>query len=73
MLVIEVGQIRTNTPGPIKANLMNEQLSVQMSWGNWGCMRAGSPGDQQTREFGQWATRCYRAMMRANAWGMDDE
>ena len=38
-------QIRANTPAPIKANLMTEQLSVQMSWGNGGCTRAGSPGD----------------------------
>ena len=45
-------QIRANTPAPIKANLMTEQLSVQMSWGNGGCTRAGSPGDQQSRELG---------------------
>ena len=42
-------QIRAKTPAPIKANLMTELLSVQMSWGNGGCTRAGSPGDQQTR------------------------
>ena len=65
-------QIRANTPAPIKANLMTEQLSVQMSWGNGGCTRAGSPGDQQSREFGPWAARCSRAMMRANAWGHDE-
>ena len=65
-------QIRANTPAPIRANLMNEQLSVQMSWGNRGCTRAGSPGDQQTREFGPWAARRSRAMMRANAWGHDE-
>ena len=47
-------QLRANTPAPIKANLMTELLSVQMSWGNVGCTRAGSPGDQQTREFGPW-------------------
>ena len=45
-------QIHANTPAPIKANLMTELLSVQMSWGNGGCTRAGSPGDQQTRDFG---------------------
>ena len=45
-------QVRANTPAPIKANLMTELLSVQMSWGNGGCTRAGSPGDQQAREFG---------------------
>ena len=65
-------QIRANTPAPIKANLMTEQLSVQMSWGNGGCTRAGSPGDQQPRELGPWATRRSRAMMRANAWGHDE-
>ena len=36
-------QIRANTPGPIKANLSNEQLSVQMSWGNGGGTHAGFP------------------------------
>ena len=65
-------QIRANTPAPIKANLMTEQLSVQMSWGNGGCTRAGSPGDQQSRELGPWAPRRSRAMMRANAWGHDE-
>ena len=45
-------QIRANTPAPIKANLMTELLSVQMSWGNGGCARAGSPGEQQASEFG---------------------
>ena len=64
-------QIRANTPAPIKANLMTEQLRVQMSWGNGGCTRAGSPGDQQSRELGPWAARRSRAMMRANAWGHD--
>ena len=42
-------QIRANTPAPIKANLMTELLSVQMSWGNRGCTRAGSPGPADTR------------------------
>ena len=65
-------QIRANTPAPIKANLMTEQLSVPMSWGNGGCTRAGSPGDQQSRELGPWAARRCRAMMRANAWGHDE-
>ena len=65
-------QIRANTPAPIKANLMTEQRSVQMSWGNGGCTRAGSPGDQQSRELGPWAARRSRAMMRANAWGHDE-
>ena len=65
-------QIRANTPAPIKANLMTEQLSVQMSWGNGGCTRAGSPGDQKSRELGPWAARRSRAMMRANAWGHDE-
>ena len=65
-------QIRANTPAPIKANLMTEQLSVQMSWGKGGCTRAGSPGDQQSRELGPWAPRRSRAMMRANAWGHDE-
>ena len=65
-------QIRANTPAPIKANLMTEQLSVQMSWGNGGCTPAGSPGDQESRELGPWATRRFRAMMRANAWGHDE-
>ena len=65
-------QIRTNTPAPIKANLMTEQLSVKMSWGNGGCTRAGSPGDQQSREIGPWAARRSRAMMQANAWGHDE-
>ena len=65
-------QIRANTPAPIKANLMTEQLSVQMSWGNGGCTHAGSPGDQQSRELGPWAARPSRAMMRANAWGHDE-
>ena len=51
---------------------MTEQLSVQMSWGNGGCTRAGSPGDQQSRELGPWAARRSRAMMRANAWGHDE-
>ena len=64
--------IRANTPAPIKVNLMNEQLSVQMSWGNGGCTRTGSPGDEQTREFGQWAARRSRAMMRAKAWGHNE-
>ena len=45
------------------------QLRVQMSWGNGGCARAGFPGDQQTREFGPWAARRSRAMMRAKTWG----
>ena len=65
-------QIRANTPAPMKANLMTEQLSVQMSWGNGGCTRVGSPGDQQSRELGPWAARRSRAMMRANAWGHDE-
>ena len=65
-------QIRANTPAPIKANRMTEQLSVQMSWGNGGCTRAGSPGDQQSRELGPWAARRSRAMLRANAWGHDE-
>ena len=65
-------QIRANTPAPIKANLMTEQRSVQMFWGNGGCTRAGSPGDQQSRELGPWAARRSRAMMRANAWGHDE-
>ena len=65
-------QIRANTPAPIKTNLMTEQLSVQMSWGNGGCTRAGSPGDQQSRELGPWVARRSRAMMRANAWGHDE-
>ena len=65
-------QIRANTLAPIKANLMTEQLSVQMSWGNGGCTRADSPGDQQSRELGPWAARRSRAMMRANAWGHDE-
>ena len=65
-------QIRANTPAPNKANLMTEQLSVQMSWGNGGYTRAGSPGDQQSRELGPWAARRSRAMMRANAWGHDE-
>ena len=65
-------QIRANTPAPIKANLMTEQLSVQISWGNGGCTRAGSPGDQQSRELGPWAARRSRAMMRVNAWGHDE-
>ena len=65
-------QIRANTSAPIKANLMTEQLSVQMSWGNGGCTRAGSPGDQQSRELEPWAARRSRAMMRANAWGHDE-
>ena len=65
-------QIRANTPAPIKANLMTEQLSVQMSWGNGGCTRAGSPGDQQSRELGPWSARRSRAMLRANAWGHDE-
>ena len=65
-------QIRAHTPAPIKANLMTEQLSIQMSWGNGGCTRAGPPGDQQSRELGQWAARRSRAMMRANAWGHDE-
>ena len=65
-------QIRANPPAPIKANLMTEQLGVQMSWGNGGYTRAGSPGDQQSRELGPWAARRSRAMMRANAWGHDE-
>ena len=65
-------QIHANTPALIKANLMTEQLSVQMSWGNGGCTPAGSPGDQQSRELGPWAARRSRAMMRANAWGHDE-
>ena len=65
-------QIRANTPAPIKANLMTEQLSVQMSWGNGGCTRACSPGDQQSRELGPWAARRSRAMLWANAWGHDE-
>ena len=65
-------QIRADTPAPIKANLMTEQLSVQMSWGNGVCTRAGSPGDQQSRELGPLAARRSRAMMRANAWGHDE-
>ena len=63
-------QIRANTPAPIEANLMTELLSV--SWGNGGCTRAGSPGDQQTRDIGPWDARRSRAMMRANAWGHDE-
>ena len=65
-------QIRANTPAPIKANLMTELLSVHMSWGNGGCTRAGSPGDQQTRDLGPWDARRSRAMIRANAWGHDE-
>ena len=62
-------QIRANTPAPLKAKLVTELLSVQMSWGNGCCTRAASPGDQQTRDFGPWDARRSRAMMRANAWG----
>ena len=65
-------QIRANTPAPIKANLITEQLSVQMSWGNGGCTHAGSPGEQQSRQLGPWAARRSRAMLRANAWGHDE-
>ena len=65
-------QIRANTTAPTKANLMTELLSVQMSWGNGGCTRAASPGDQQTRDFGPWDARRSRAMMRAIAWGHDE-
>ena len=72
MLVIWKDQIRANTPAPIKANLMTELLSVQKSWGNGGSTRAGSPGDQQTRDFGPWDARRSRAMMRANAWSHDE-
>ena len=64
-------QIRPKTPRPIKANLKTELLSVQMSWENGGCTGAGSPGDQQTRDFGPWDARRSRTMMRANAWGHD--
>ena len=65
-------QIRANTPAPIKANLMTKLVSVQMSWGNGGCTRASSPGDQKTRDFGLWDARRSRAMMQANAWGHDE-
>ena len=65
-------QFRANTPAPIKANLMTELLSVKISWGNGGCTRAGSPGDQQTHDFGPWDARRSRVMMRANAWGHDE-
>ena len=65
-------QIHANTPALIKANLMTELLSVQMYWGNGGCTRAGSPGDQQTCDFGPWDARRSRAMMRANAWSHDE-
>ena len=65
-------QIRANTPAPIKANPMTKLLSVQMSWGNGGCTRAGSPGDQQTHELGPWDAQRSWAMMRANAWGHDE-
>ena len=67
-------QIRANTPAPIKAkkNLMTELLSVQTSWGNGGCTRAGSLGDQQTRDFGPWDARRSRAIMLSNAWGHDE-
>ena len=65
-------QIRANIPAPIKANLITEQLSVQMSWGNGGCTCAGCPGDQQSRELGPWATLRSRAMMRVNALGHDE-
>ena len=34
--------------------------------------RAGSPGDQQSRELGPWAARRSRVMMRANASGHDE-
>ena len=60
------------TPTPIKANLMNEQRGVQMSWGNEGCTCAGSLGDLQTRKFGPCDARRSRAMMRANARGHDE-
>ena len=68
----EMDQVRANTPVPIKTNLMTELLKVQMSWGNGGCTRAGSLGDQQTRDFGPWDARRSRAMIRANAWGHDE-
>ena len=64
-------QICANTPAPIKANLMNEQPSVQMSCGN-DCTRAGAPGEQQTHKFGPWAARHSRAMMRPKVWGHDE-
>ena len=51
---------------------MTELLSVQMSWGNGGCTRAVSSGDQQTREFGPLDARRSRAIMRANPWGHDE-
>ena len=70
MLVIW-NQIRANTTAPIKANLMTELLSVQMSWENGGCTHPGSHGDEQTRDFGSRHARRSRAMMRANAWGHD--
>ena len=71
MLVIEMDQIRANSSVPTKANLMTDLLGVQMSWGNGRCTRAGSPGDQQTRDFGPWDARRFRAMMRAKVWGHD--
>ena len=67
--VSDLKWIRVNTAAPIKANLMTELLSVQMSWGNGGCTRAGS---QQTRDFGPWDARRSRAMMWVNAWGHDE-
>ena len=69
------GELTVNSPWAVKVAiffLTGEQHSVQMSWGNGGGTHAGSPGDQQTREFGPWAARRSRAMMRANVLGHDE-
>ena len=70
-------QIRANTPAPIKANLMTEQLSVQMSWGNGGCTRAGSPGDQQlrtrVRAMGRSALSGHDAGERVGPWWVKEK
>ena len=64
-------QIRANTPAPIKANLMTEQLSVQISWGNGGCTRAGSPGRPtvtRVRAMGRSALSGHDAGERVGPW-----
>ena len=63
-------QIRANTPAPIKANLMTELLSVQMSWemGLYACWLPGRPADARLRAMGRAALPGDDAGERVGPW-----
>ena len=65
-----MNQIRANTPVPIKASLMNEQLSVQIlgKWGLYACWLPGRPADTGLRAMGHTALSGDDAGERVGPW-----